>query len=124
MQRIANRAEDVQDIPTAENYNAAFTESALKSISERSGEKDNKPHGFSKTVAQIKNARGDELGANAAILLRYLSFRVRKHGKNIDGKRWVRINLDHLAKQYSYMGRSTVDENVIRLANFGCCEIK
>ena len=124
MSRVTQEAEDVTHIPTAtkQNKDTAFTGSVPDgNVSNRGGEED-KTHGFSKTLAQLKNAKGESLGYNAAIILRYLSAISRKNGRNIDAKKWVRVNLDHISEQYPYMGRSTVDDNILRLEQFGCCE--
>ncbi len=126
MKRVTHPAEESNAIPTAnkQNNSTAFTGSVSEgNVSNKSsGGEENKTHGFSKTLAEIKNSKGEPLGYNAAIILRYLSAISRKYGSNIDGKRWVRVNLDHISEQYPYMGRSTVDDNIIRLEQFGCCE--
>ena len=126
MKIIPNPAEDVTHIPAAKQLNvtASATNGPDGNISDGGGDEKKKPHGFSKTLARIKNTHGEELGWHAAIILRYLSFMVRRHSKDINGKRWARINLDHITKQYPYIGRSTVDENVLRLKEFGCCVIE
>ena len=126
MSKVPEPAEDVTHNPTAtkQNKDTAFTGSIPEgNVSNKGGEEDeSKTHGFSRTLAEIKNAKGESLGYNAAIILRYLSAISRKYGRNIDGKRWVRVNLDHISEQYPYMGRSTVDDNITRLEQFGCCE--
>ena len=124
MTNIAETAEECNVIPTANHNITASPESILDESVSESGGDEGKTHGFSKTLAQVKNKDGEQLGWNAAIILRYLSFMVRKYGTKLDGKKWVRINLDHISKQYPYLGRSTLDENVIRLKRFGCCEIE
>jgi hypothetical protein len=128
MNRISGHAEDVEnDHPTAHKNKAAFAESAHRKEGASTGNNENsenKRHGFSNTVAKLKNKDGQALGGNAAIILRYVSYALRRYGKVVEGKKSVRVNLDHISRQYPYMGRSTVDENVRRLQAFGCCEIK
>jgi hypothetical protein len=120
-----NQAENVEKRrSTAKESNPASPESASDKAStpERGGGEKEKPHGFSKKVAE-KKKDGKKLGYNAAIILRYLSYLYRKCGKDIGNKRWVRVNLDHISDQYSYMGRSTIDDAVQKLKEFGACEV-
>jgi hypothetical protein len=128
-QRIAER----DATPTAQNEKknnnqAAFAESVFIPENTVNGSRhddaSNKRHGFSKSVAELKNQKGEKLRDNAAIILRYLCNTARKYGHVIERKKWARVNLNHISKQYPYMGRSTVDENVLRLQSFGCCEIE
>ncbi|GEM_PF-2141448 len=62
-----------------------------------------KEHSLSKTVA-------DRLGCPAALLLRYLDYVIARKGKEKDGRRWYRVNLDHLAERLPYLSRSGIDK--------------
>jgi len=67
-----------------------------------------KEHSLSNTVA-------DRLGCPAALLLKYLDYVVGKRGKEKDGRRWYRVNLDHLAKRLPYLSRTCIEETLKRL---------
>jgi len=123
---VTKRAEDCNSNPTANNKKTAPATNILdESISDRNGDyQETQRHGFSKSLARLKDSKGRTLGRNAAILHRYIAYCVREYGKEIDGKKWVRINLDHIKARYPYMGRSTVDENLLKLKEFGLCEIE
>ena len=88
-----------------------------------SGLVEEKTPGFSKAVASIRNEDGEKLGAASALVLRYLSHQVRKFGSLIDGKKWWRMKLDHIASKYPYLGRSTVDDAIQRIISIGACEV-
>lgn len=87
-------------------------------------------HSFSKTVAEfklpkLKESSGERvLGVNAAIVLGYLSAMCRTYGAKIVDKKWVRVKLDYIRKRYPYMGRSTVDDAIRRLASVGACQVE
>ena len=74
MPNIQHQAEECNVIPTATTNNTASTKSAFEqSIPGSSGEENkDKIHGFSKKMAELKNVKGEALGDNAAIILRYL----------------------------------------------------
>jgi len=64
------------------------------------------------------------LGDSAAIVLQFLAHMVRENAISRKGKKWVRIKLDTLAAQYSYLGCTAVDNAVKRLIDFGACEVQ
>lgn len=83
-----------------------------------------KQHAFSFRVAKNKNEQGAKLGAVPAIILGYLANRVREKGTMFpDGKRWFRVTTDHIKKQYPYLGKSTVADNLKKLEKFHLIEV-
>ena len=67
-----------------------------------------KEHSLSNTVAA-------RMGCPAALLLKYLDYVIDKKGKEMDGRPWYRVNLDHLAKLFPYLSRSGIDKAVRKL---------
>lgn len=103
MNSLPKRAQDVNPTAPKNNTKASAESTFTESVSDRSQPKKTKRHGFSKTLAELKNDKGEKLGCKASTLLRYLAYSSRAYGKNIHGKIIVRINLDHISEQYSYM---------------------
>lgn len=83
-----------------------------------------KTFGFSKTIAEFRMPNGNKLGYTSAMILRYISYQVRRHGRNIDGKKWWRMKLDHIASRYSFLARSTAADAIVRLVKSGACEVE
>lgn len=67
-----------------------------------------KEHSLSNTVA-------GRLGCPAALLLKYLDFVISKRGKEKDGRRWCRVNLDHLVERMPYLSRTCIEETLKKL---------
>ena len=59
---------------------------------------------------QLSNTVAGRLGCPAALLLRYLDYVIATKGKEKDGRRWYRVNLDHLVEVYPYLSRSGIDK--------------
>ena len=104
----------------ANNASNTISPKAVFASCQRNG---TKPHGFSKTVAEMKKGR-KKLGWSAAVVLRYLGYMLGKQGEEYEGKQWVRINLDHIASQYPYLSRAGVDKTIQRLISFAACAKK
>src|SRR4051812_32739448 len=120
MSIITNHAEDGKHHLAANSTNLAPSKSTQTESALESGKAPK--HGFSKRVAAFKYGVPEKkLGYASAIVLRYLAYMVRTRGTLIHGKNWVRITLDHLASKFPYIGRSTVDEAILRLAAVGAC---
>ena len=122
MTRIEQSSPQVEQNQHAPVNNAAVSEAALnpKSVFESCRKQKTKPHAFSKAVAEKKKGE-KKLGWSGAVILRYLCYMLRVQGEEHGGGRHVRINLDHIKEQYSYLGRSGVDKAISKLKNFGAC---
>ncbi len=58
-----------------------------------------------------------EHGLAAAVVMKYLAYCCSsKRAKEHDGRRWFRVNLDHLAEQLPYLSRSCLADTLQRLS--------
>ena len=122
MSKIASGSKKVEQEVTARANNIGNMISP-KAVLEGCQKNGTKPHGFSKTVAEMKKGK-KKLGWSAAVVLRYLANMLGKQGEEYEGKQWVRINLDHIASRYPYLSRAGVDKAIQRLISFGACAKK
>jgi hypothetical protein len=123
MSNIRENSPQVENNPPANNTTIPEVAQTPKSIFESCQKNETKPHGFSKTVAEMKKGK-QKLGWSAALVLKYLCYMLRKQGQHYEDKKWVRINLDHIASQYPHLGRTGVDGAIQRLKTFEACEAK
>ena len=68
-------------------------------------EGDSKEHSLSHELAS-------RLGFPSALLLKYLAHRIAKSGKTHEGRRFIRVNLDHLTEVFPYLSRSCLADAV------------
>ena len=67
-------------------------------------------HGFSRKVAK-------KYGVNAAIVLRYLSYKIHHSKNERDGKLWYYGTVDEMTKCFPYLTRNAVYEAIKRLTD-------
>ena len=121
MNSLKNRSAEVEQEPTAQANRPDISKSSAEQDGVSESGVSGKTHSFSKRVAEHKIGTKQKNGWAGALVLKFLSHLQRGHGKTIDGKKWVRINLDNLAAQYPYLGRSGVDKAIQRLKSAGAC---
>ena len=53
-----------------------------------------------------------EYGLAAAVVMKYLAHRIRTSGVERNGRRWLRVNLEHLAEIFPYFSRSCLADTL------------
>jgi predicted transcriptional regulator len=71
-----------------------------------------RPHSFSRTFAQLHSI-------NEAIVLKHLAYKTQKSTNWKDDRQWYYDTTDTLMKKWPYLGRSTIDDVVKKLARKG-----